>query len=180
MITLIVGTTGSGKSKKAESIALKQAKGGEKVYVATMIPFGKEGETRVKKHRRMRFGKGFKTIECPTDVHKVGESLIKMKRPTVLLECMSNLVGNELYKFENAEKGDNAMEELIVNSVMKLAGSAVNMIIVANEFPEDDENYDEETKRFVFLCHKVNENLAGKADVVERLENGEWKRIENN
>ena len=63
MICMILGTPDSGKSKRAEDLTLKLSGNDKKYYIATMIPFGKEGEERVKKHRNMRAGKGFETIE---------------------------------------------------------------------------------------------------------------------
>ena len=48
----------------------------------------------MKRHRDMRFGKGFETVECYTGLSgvKVPEGCI------VLLECMSNLVANEFFR----------------------------------------------------------------------------------
>ena len=50
MITLIIGTPGSGKSRKAEDIIESLSGGAEKIYVATMIPFGEDGNKRIEKY----------------------------------------------------------------------------------------------------------------------------------
>ena len=40
-----------------------------------MMPFGKETEEKIARHRRLRAGKGFETIECYTDLKKAAEVL---------------------------------------------------------------------------------------------------------
>ena len=67
-----------------------------------------DGERRVIKHRAQREGKGFITIEHPYALREVPDKIIKITgsdtpagdkriKATVLLECLANLVGNELY-----------------------------------------------------------------------------------
>ena len=63
MMHLITGASASGKSAYAEG-QLAKAEGPEKFYLATMRAWGAEGEARVRKHRAMREGKGFQTIEA--------------------------------------------------------------------------------------------------------------------
>ena len=43
MTVLIIGTPDSGKSEKAEEIALSLSQGKKKYYIATMIPYGEAG-----------------------------------------------------------------------------------------------------------------------------------------
>ena len=43
MNVLIIGYPDSGKSKLAEDMVLEMSAPGERVYIATMIPFGEEG-----------------------------------------------------------------------------------------------------------------------------------------
>ena len=93
MMILVTGGSGSGKSAFAEDCVIAC---GEmpRIYIATMYPFDEESRKRVKRHRDMRFGKGFETVECYTGLSgvKVPEGCI------VLLECMSNLVANEFFR----------------------------------------------------------------------------------
>ena len=92
MMILVTGGSGSGKSAFAEDCVVAC---GEmpRVYIATMYPFDEESRKRVKRHRDMRFGKGFDTVECYTGLSEVRVP----KGCTVLLECMSNLVANEIF-----------------------------------------------------------------------------------
>ena len=93
MMILVTGGSGSGKSAFAEDQVVSFGEA-ERVYIATMFPFDEESKKRVQRHRNMRSGKGFETIECYTDLAQVRVS----KGSTVLLECMSNLVANEMFQ----------------------------------------------------------------------------------
>ncbi len=172
MTYLILGTPDSGKSLKAESTALSLAGSGRKYYIATMIPFGKEGEDRIKKHRKMREGKGFETIEQPVRVHEALSRINSSEASTCLLECMSNLIGNEMHdpSMGNDETKDLAeIADGIVDSVMSLADKVLNLVIVSNTFPLDGEGYDEDTRRYVKVVDLVNKELKQRVDEVYEL-----------
>ena len=68
MTVLIIGHPDSGKSELAERMVTEISAPGERIYLATMIPYGEDGAARVEKHRKMREGKGFTTIEAPFDI----------------------------------------------------------------------------------------------------------------
>ena len=65
----------------------------EKRYIATMQAFDEESRARIAKHRKARSGKGFETIEQGTHL----ETVCLPGGCTALLECMSNLVANEVF-----------------------------------------------------------------------------------
>ena len=67
MIHLVTGGSGSGKSAYAEQCILDFG-GTRRVYIATMQPFGAEGQARIARHRKMRVAKQFSTIECYTNL----------------------------------------------------------------------------------------------------------------
>ena len=56
MIHLVTGGSGSGKSAYAEQCILDFG-GTRRVYIATMQPFGAEGQARIARHRKMRAAK---------------------------------------------------------------------------------------------------------------------------
>ena len=78
MMTLVCGGAASGKSAYAEALVCGIQSPSEdrnlsglldsahRFYIATMQPFGKEAEERIRKHRAMRADKGFDTLECFT------------------------------------------------------------------------------------------------------------------
>ena len=90
MLILVSGGAGSGKSEFAEGLIA--ASGLEKrVYLATMKAWDAESVRRVEKHRAMRAGKGFVTVERPEDL----AGLDLPAGCAVLLEDLSNLTANE-------------------------------------------------------------------------------------
>ena len=103
MFVLITGGSGSGKSEYAENraVMLSKKEGLLLYYIATMKPFGEEGKRRVERHRRLRSGKGFFTIEHYVNL----KQLILPGEGVVLLECLSNLTANEMFGSGRAYPG---------------------------------------------------------------------------
>ena len=92
MFTLIIGENKSGKSAFAESY-VQGLSDSELVYLATMICADADAKERIIKHRRMREGKGFITIERSLDV---GRTELPYES-NLLLEDAGNLLANELF-----------------------------------------------------------------------------------
>ena len=61
MFTLVTGGAASGKSEYAESLALRLP--GRRIYLATMRPADPESLARINRHRLLRQGRGFDTLE---------------------------------------------------------------------------------------------------------------------
>lgn len=95
MLTLVSGGSASGKSEFAESLVVNS--GCEnRWYLATMLPYDEECHRRIARHRQMRAKKGFETLEVPYALQQL-ELTEPMQSGCALLECMSNLVANELF-----------------------------------------------------------------------------------
>lgn len=95
MLTLVSGGSASGKSEFAESLVVNS--GCEnRWYLATMLPYDEECHRRIARHRQMRAKKGFETLEVPYALQQL-ELNEPMQSGCALLECMSNLVANELF-----------------------------------------------------------------------------------
>ena len=60
MIVVVYGGSGSGKSKFAEGLLEKTE--GEKIYMATMLPYGEDGKKRIEKHLKQRENKGLSSF----------------------------------------------------------------------------------------------------------------------
>ena len=174
MVVVIIGVPDSGKSQMAEQRAMELANNSRKYYIATMIPFGEEGEKRVQKHRKMRAGKGFETIECPVNLGDRVDSFKDFSEATCLLECMSNLVGNEMHG-EKSYTEDELIEQ-IVSDVGKLCAVAENVVIVSNSFDKDGEGYDEDTRNYVRALDRVNDRLKDLSDETYEFSGGNWMR----
>lgn len=177
MMTLVVGVPDSGKSALAESLAVEQSEGEKRIYIATMIPFGEEGKRRVEKHRKLREGKGFFTVEAPVNVAESVKDLPEIGDATCLLECVSNLVGNVMHE-GNSE--DGAVVESVVSDIRALRGLCKNLVVVTNSFPLEGEGYDDDTRRYARLIMKVNEALRDLADKTFEYADGEWREDERN
>ena len=177
MTVLILGQAGSGKSALAEDIAVESG-GSRRYYIATMKVYDKEGIARVEKHRRQREGKGFITIERQYDLAGVTDMMKDPGHAVVLLECVSNLVGNEL--FENPDmtdekrkllipaKGDarTVFAERIFADIKLLSERVACLIVVSNTYEADGASYDDETRLYVRMLELVNERLIRFSDRV--------------
>lgn len=157
MFHLITGGSGSGKSEYAEQKLMEYAshskRNKKRYYIATMIPFGKETEEKIARHRKLRAGKGFETIECYTDLKKAAEILQTKETGSVLLECMSNLVANEMYDPSGA--GENA-EESILAGIHKLQKVSDDLVVVTNEVFSDSMTDNPEMEEYLKLLGKLN------------------------
>lgn len=203
MITLIIGGSGSGKSAYAEDYVLAAAADLPKYYIATMQVYDVEGERKVERHRRLRAGKGFVTIEQPTDIAKAGLQIVTVQQSecrqkmdmvevsgaadeveekrsasiagdekeetqnvsTALLECMSNLVANEMFSSEQMPDVDTVVEE-IVQGIASLTSQLSHLVIVSNNVFEDGIEYDATTLQYIEALGRINSRIAGMADRV--------------
>lgn len=171
MLSLILGGSGSGKSEYAENLAVSHEKL-PLVYIATMQPFDQEGKLRVEKHRKMRADKNFTTIERYINL----ETLEVPKNSVLLLECMSNLVANEMY----AEGGAGAdTVERIMDGILHLLKESEHFVIVTNNVFDDGMEYDPETHRYLSYLGEINQKLASIAEQVTESVHGipvEWRK----
>lgn len=158
MMTVVTGGSGSGKSAFAEDCVVSHGEG-RRIYIATMYPYDEESRMRVRRHRKMRSGKGFETVECYT-----GLSGIQVPSGcTVLLECMSNLVANEMFQENGAHDG---AEEEIKRGIFSLKKQAGNLVIVTNEIFSEAAVYEGETQNYRHCLGKINQFLGEEADQV--------------
>ena len=185
MITLITGGSGSGKSAYAEKYichASNEKRYKEKYYIATMQVFDDEGQRKIDRHRRLRAGKGFITIEQPRDIKKAVEKLqsenyLKTGR-SALLECMSNLVANEMFPpvdasgMQAAEAEKEAlydpenMKDYDTAQISHVSKNVAELVIVTNNVFEDGVCYDESTMNYIKAMGIVNRGLAAMAERV--------------
>lgn len=159
MITLLIGGSGSGKSAYAESLLAACQE--EKYYIATMQVYDEEGRRRVEKHRAMRAGKGFQTLELPVNI---GEASFSGKA-AALLECMSNLVANEMFLPDGIRPGQEVVEK-VLTQVQQLSERLSDLFIVTNNVFEDGICYDASTMEYLQTLGTVNCRLAKLADRV--------------
>ena len=166
MIKVVTGAGASGKSSFAESL-LEQSEAKRKIYAATMIVWDDECRARVKKHRQMREKKGFETAERPVDL---GELFVP-EDGAVLVECMSNLAANEMYREDVgmescAELRAAQAGERILRGLRLLAEAARDLVVVTNEVFGDIKLTEEETAAYQRLMGRLNRELFSMAGEV--------------
>ena len=164
MIYLVTGGSGSGKSTYAEQL-MEQASG-EKYYIATMQVRDEEGEQKVARHRKIRRNKGYVTIERPVDVGRI--EIPRGDRSSALLECMSNLVANEMFA-EGQIREPGPVTEKVVADVLRLGRQVERLVIVTNNVFEDGISYDPGTMAYLRALGAVNCRIADLADQVTEV-----------
>lgn len=158
MLILITGGSKCGKSSMAEKIIMQYDC--KRYYIATMEPFGNEAEEAILRHRSMRAGKRFETIERYRDVGGLALS----ENSAILLECVANLCANEMFVGESPDA--ELLILRILEDVKRLADGAAVFVAVTSQVGGDGIRYARETMAYMELLGAVNAGLARMADVV--------------
>lgn len=124
-----------------------------------MQAFDEESHRRIRRHRHMRAGKGFETIERYTEL----DELLIPKDCVVLLECMSNLVANEMFREDGFHP---EVAEKITEGVKNLLSQAKHVVIVTNEIFSDGILYEKESEQYKKELGQINQKLAKMAEEV--------------
>ncbi|MFI3167724.1 MAG: bifunctional adenosylcobinamide kinase/adenosylcobinamide-phosphate guanylyltransferase [Bacillota bacterium] len=187
MIALFYGGASSGKSKLAEDFAVAknaQAQQNAEIqenaemqqnaqaqqnaealksltYLATMQPFGDAGKRRIENHKKKREGKGFEVCEQFTDIANAN-----VNSGTVLLECVGNLLANEMFSVENIPQN---VCEIILSGIEKLSQKCDNLIIVSSDLSGGCENPTAETLEYINNMQKINSGICEICNEVYRV-----------
>ena len=156
MITLVTGGSKCGKSSYAEGVLNKWH--GEKIYLATMQPYGEEAFAAIARHREMRRGKGFTTLEKYRDI----QELVLPPERGLLLECMGNLLANEMF----GEGGLTNPVDKIVTGVEHIAKTAAHLVIVTSQVGSDGISYTPETCEYIRHLGNINRIVGEMSDNV--------------
>lgn len=160
-VTFVIGAAASGKSAYAESLCLGHD--GPRVYLATMEPFGEEGARRIARHRALREGKGFSTLERTRDVGAAASGL--PRGCSLLLEDVGNLVANELFAEGGLSPRDpDAAAREVLGGIERLAQAAAYTVVVTVDVFADGMRYDEGTEAWRRALARVNAGVAALAD----------------
>lgn len=180
MLHIVYGGSASGKSSYAESFAMSLQGDGRLLYIATMYPYkwntteiDPETMQRIERHRAMRADKGFDTVECYRHV----EHIVAKRQDVLLLECMSNLLANEMYLEPDSNAGSDMSETMspvsnkIVQALIDLSTRVQELVIVTNDVFSDGGSltYDESTREYVKNLAEINCALAREAATVTEV-----------
>ncbi len=155
MMILIMGKNNSGKSSYAEELAVWLGK--TRYYIATMLPYGAEGASRVQKHKAQRAGLGFITLELP---YTVSDAAVPADA-AVLVEDVSNLLSNAMF--------DKGVSEAEVFDDIKTLCRRVDCVIAVTISEFDPGVYNEETRRYIRALQSLNQQLYTLADAVVEM-----------
>lgn len=183
---VVTGVSGSGKSEYAENRAAALAGGGPLYYVAAMEPYGEEAARRIRRHRSLRAGKGFTTLECYRDIARVTDMIgaSRCREATVLVECMSNLLANEMFSAETGSAGQSDTErtegsaekhqvsaetaekfaDKIAHDILFLNERCGHLVVVTNEVFADGISYENETMVYIKSLGRLNRALVQAAE----------------
>lgn len=179
---LVIGGSGSGKSAYAEQEVLA-AGCGSVYYLATMRVLDEEMEKKVARHRNMRAGRGWLTLEQPVDIGKAADVIgcassvpgqaeaagrIRGDGSAVLLECLSNLVANEMFRGAQV-LAEDAVVRNIVSGIRRLRACTACLVIVTNAVFSDGTAYDEGTEAYIRALGRINQEISGMADRVTEV-----------
>ncbi len=169
MFVLVLGGAASGKSEYGENLCMELSRGKSMLYIATMEPFGEEAQARIERHHKLRASKGFDTIEQYRNL----EEMKFDDYDTMLLECMSTLLANEMFAGEGAmdeeydgRLGTEGCEERILQGMQKLAARSRNLVVISNLIFSDGIAYEDTTMKYMEALGGLNQKLGSMADVV--------------
>lgn len=187
MVIAVTGGAGSGKSAYAEKCALTltmmkladgiraKASGQRKapLYLATMRKDGAEADARIRRHREMRKGKGFRTLEKSSDLAAIPAG--ELSGRTVLLEDLSNLVANEMFPDEMMGPDfciEDHLQEAEMNvkaGLARVAANCDNLVVVMNEIGSDGRSHDRLTNYYAAMTARMNAYVSALADGVQEV-----------
>ena len=123
-----------------------------------MQVYDAEGEKKVARHRRLRAGKGFVTIEQPRDIGEVDFS----KRAQQAMEPPDRAGQNV------TERPRCALLD-ILQGIKSLSAKVDELVIVSNNVFEDGISYDATTQAYIRALGRINTGVATLADTVTEV-----------
>lgn len=166
MMAFVIGGSGSGKSAYAEDllVSVSEGKNSKLYYLATMQVRDAWDAKKVERHRKLRAGRGFLTVEQPTAIQ---ESIKNMQagEKAVLLECISTLTANEMFS-DGRKKSEDEVVRKVMEGILALKEEADDLVIVGSNVFEDGATYEEMTMEYLRIMGSINREIAALAERV--------------
>lgn len=167
MLIFILGGIRSGKSKYASKIAEKISRNENKevVYIATYKNDGNDTEMieRIERHKKSR-PKEWKVIE-EGEIDKISLKIREIKNSVIIIDCLTLLVSNFLFKNENA---DENLISLKIKGMLKEIREGIKngnkFIIISNEVGEGIIPANKISRRYGDLLGRANQIVAEHSD----------------
>jgi adenosylcobinamide kinase/adenosylcobinamide-phosphate guanylyltransferase len=159
-IHFVIGGSRSGKSRRAESLAI--ASGQAVAYIATYAadPCDEEMRTRVERHRQQRRPLGWRTIENRFDL----ESIVRESTNVLLLlDCLTLWLSFYLIAGRSSDQILSELEQ----TLQRVREFERSLIIVSNEVGAGLVPSTPQGRVFRDLCGLANQLVATHATIVE-------------
>lgn len=180
-IVFITGGARSGKTSFAERYAEKiERKTAESLYyLATSKVEDQEMQQRIKRHQKDRKTShaNWQTIEQAVEIGKISNQLTR--NSIVLVDCITILLSNELYKgdFEKElykkESYQKQVKNRIIKGLLEISLKTSYLFIVSNEVLYDSLQSDNQViETYQRLLGDIHKELVRHADEAYLLESG--------
>jgi len=157
-LTLVIGTTTSGKSAFAEKLVRQS--GLAKTYIATAEPIDEETHAKIALRRDMRAGQGWRTVEAPLEA--AGALAHLDADEAALLDCVTFWLWNHMQDGRDWHEELDLLCEVLVqlDAPVVLVSDAVPALM-ALDAPDG--------AAFQRALGHVNQRLASMADLVVQV-----------
>jgi adenosylcobinamide kinase/adenosylcobinamide-phosphate guanylyltransferase len=171
MLIFVSGNVRSGKSSFAEQLAKERAGNGHLHYIATSRITDNEMKIRIMRHQdeRKRDDVYWNTWELPLNIHEISDQI--STDDTVLLDCLTVLTANELFKNDSNEDWKQVYEH-IFESIRNLASCCKTFIVVSNEVFREGIPQEEGTFEYMRLLGRLHQQLVYAADEAYLIKHG--------
>lgn len=165
MLILISGGSRSGKSLYAEIrlLELSEAPLCARIYLAASGVYDEEMRARVRRHRAMRRGKGFVTIERERDMTGILADI--PEGSCVLIETLTAWAANEMFRGNSVIDGAYVAEKVYLELEGIIARSE-HVVIVSDDIFADSMAYDDTTEAYLRMLASLQIRIASEADEV--------------
>ena len=162
MLVLVVGGSASGKSGFAETAAVSLSEGGPLFYLATLDPGIPGASSIIERHLEKRKDKGFITVEAARNIDD-NPAFSDAGGATVLLECIPNLLANEMFGKTPASSGD------VIREILALSRRVKNLVVVSDLIFSSGESYENETTAYIENLGQIHSVLLENADMAAEV-----------
>jgi adenosylcobinamide kinase / adenosylcobinamide-phosphate guanylyltransferase len=175
MIVFISGGVRSGKTHIAEQYVQQiVSENDEAHYIATAKITDEEMRQRIIRHQheRSHHPLSWKTWEQPEKLHTIVNRFDK--NDVILLDCLTNLLANELFADEFWHKEDSCLRKAtsIYEAIRTLGKNSKALIIVSNEVFYNGVPEDAGTYHFMKMLGLLHQQIVSLADKAILAQNG--------
>src|SRR5699024_7735910 len=172
-IVFISGGARSGKSTFAEQLAQRYQ--GDLHYIATARATDEEMDVRIQRHQQERQcgERPWTTWERPVDIHSLAHKFHPLD--IVLIDCMTILVANELFRHEGANQSEPSSSRGILSikkGIEVIARKVQLLIIVSNEVLYDGVSNDAVVHTYQQTIGRLHQEIVKRSRYAYTVEAG--------